>query len=116
MKKIFILAIAFIGLSGVSFAQEKTEKKPERIKLVKNGQSSSVKTNDVKQPVKKELSPAEEISRCEATLKALDQKEAWLRSNPNELEIALENNWFKNANETRATLNARIKELKAELK
>lgn len=106
MKKIFILATLFVGFSTATTAQVKTEKKPERIRLVKGGESG----------VKETISPADEIKRCESNLKALDQKEAWLKKNPEELKKATEDGWFTDAKKTRAILNARIKELKEQTK
>lgn len=44
-------------------------------------------------------------------LNALDKKEAWIRSNPDELKKAQETGWFKNAEKTRAEVRKRIKEL-----
>lgn len=41
-------------------------------------------------------------------LAALDTKEAWIRSNPEELKMANENGWFINANNTRKEVLAKI--------
>ena len=110
MKKI-IIAILAIGFSYTSFSQQadKVDKKPERIKVVKGGESTPVE-------MKKKLTPKRELQNCENTLVALDKKEVVIRNNPAELKLANENGWFTDADKTRATLNKRIKELKLELK
>lgn len=46
-------------------------------------------------------------------LTSLDKKEAWIRSNPEEMKIAQENGWFEKAAKTRAEVRKRIKELES---
>ncbi len=114
MKKI-VLAVLTVGFcfSGFSQEVEKTEQKPERIRLVKGGESKPV-TSTTK--VEKEQTPAQELRSCEAQLIALNKKEEYLRANAEEFKTATEAGWFKDAEKTRATLNKRIAELKLELK
>ncbi|NOQ71415.1 MAG: hypothetical protein GQ574_05415 [Crocinitomix sp.] len=114
MKKI-ILAGLVLGLSFGSFSQEveKTNQKPERIKLVTGGESKSTVTTT---EVKKTQTPAQELESCETQLSALNKKEVYIRGNAEELKLANENGWFKNAEKTRAVLVKRIAELKLELK
>lgn len=52
-----------------------------------------------------------ELQAKKSHLAALDKKEAWIRSNPEELKLAQEQGWFKNAEKTRVELRKRIKEL-----
>ena len=99
MKKIAIVTFVFLGLSFTGFSQEQKETQPERIKLV---------------PVEKETnieSPADEIERLQAHLEALDAKESWIRSNPDEMEKANESGWFEQAAKTRREINIRLTEL-----
>jgi hypothetical protein len=107
MKKIiFLLVMGSVSLYG--FNQE-GEKKAERVKLVKGGESMPSTTE------KTVKTPEQELKSCENQLEALNKKEAYLRSNPAEMKVAEENGWFKDADQTRATLEARIKELKLAL-
>jgi hypothetical protein len=107
MKKIiFLLIMGSASLYG--FSQE-GEKKVERVKLVKGSESA---TANQEKTVK---TPEQELKSCEVQLDALNKKEAYLRSNPAEMKVAEENGWFKDAAITRATLEARIKELKLAL-
>lgn len=107
MKKIiFLLIMSSVSLYG--FNQE-GEKKAERVKLVKGGESMPSTTE------KTVKTPEQELKSCENQLEALNKKEAYLRSNPTEMKVAEENGWFKDAAQTRATLEARIKELKLAL-
>ncbi len=107
MKKIiFLLIIGSVSLNG--FNQE-GEKKTERVKLVKGGESMPSNVE------KTEKTPEQELKNCEIQLAALNKKEAYLRSNPAEMKVAEENGWFKDAAQTRATLETRIKELKLAL-
>ena len=95
-----------VSLHG--FNQE-GEKKAERVKLVKGGESMPSTTE------KTVKTPEQELKSCENQLDALNKKEAYLRSNPAEMKVAEDNGWFKDAAQTRATLEARIKELKLAL-
>jgi hypothetical protein len=107
MKKIvFLLVMGSVSLYG--FNQE-GEKKAERVKLVKGGESMPSATE------KSVKTPEQELKSCENQLEALNKKEAYLLSNPAEMKVAEENGWFKDATQTRAALEARIKELKLAL-
>lgn len=114
MKKIILSAIA-IGFCFISFAQEaeKVDKKPERIKVVKGGESTPYQAE---KSVKKEQTPEKELKNAEYLLEALIKKEAFIRNNPEELKLANENGWFADAEITKAKLEKRIGELKLELK
>lgn len=96
------------SVSLYGFNQE-GEKKAERVKLVKGGESMPSATE------KTAKTPEQELKSCENQLDALNKKEAYLRSNPAEMKVAEDNGWFKDAAQTRATLEARIKELKLAL-
>ena len=96
------------SVSLYGFNQE-GEKKAERVKLVKGGESMPSTTE------KAIKTPEQELKSCENQLDALNKKEAYLRSNPAEMKVAEDNGWFKDAAQTRATLEARIKELKLAL-
>jgi hypothetical protein len=91
-----------MGTSVVAFSQS-DQKKPERIKLVPSGHSTTTT---------KEMSKAEQIKRCEDQISALDAKEAIILEDPEETKIAKETGWFKNAAKQRTELKARIEELK----
>lgn len=106
-----VLAISTTGFSQL--AEKKEDKKVERIKVVKGGESKPVSTEKTTKVV---LSPEEELKSCEAQLDALNKKETYLRSNPEQLKVAEENGWFADAEKTRAVLTKRINELKSELK
>ena len=110
MKKIFVLVFA-ISFSAFGFSQEeeKAEKKPERITIIKGGESKPVENNTT---VKKILSPEEELASCEAQLEAINKKEAYLKNNEESYKTALENGWFKDADKNKAILIKRIKALK----
>lgn len=109
MKKVIFILCATL-MTGSLFGQE-GHPRPERIKIVKGGESIPVKSS-----AKPKLSPAQELESCETQLEALNNKEAYLRSNPAELKLAEENGWFTDAAITRAQLERRIDELKIELK
>ena len=114
MKKILLTGLA-VGFCILSFSQEtvNADKKPTRIKLVKGGESTtSSKTKEIKST----QTPAQELEKCEKNLIALQKKEDYIRSNAEELKLANENGWFKDAEKSRAVLNKRIAELKLELK
>ena len=109
MKK-FIFIICTLFLTGNLFGQE-TQPRPERIKIVKGGESVPVKT-----VAKPKLTPAQELESCQTQLEALNKKEEYIRATPSELKLAEENGWFVDAAMTRAQLEKRIAELKLELK
>lgn len=75
----------------------------------KNNQNQPMKIISVE---KKQVTPEQEIKNCQSQIDALDKKEAWIRSNPEEMKIANETNWFVNADKTRDDLRKRISELK----
>jgi hypothetical protein len=103
MKKVAIIMTILLGTGVSAYSQEKNPKKTEPIKVVKIETNNS-RTGD-------NVSPEQEIININAHLEALDQKEAWIRQNPQETQIATENGWFTQAEETRIQLRARIKEL-----
>lgn len=101
-------------LTAGSYAQTTTTTTTtERIKIVPAGEPAAT---DPKNIVKKVQTPAEELESCETQLDALIKKEAYIRSNPEELKLAEENGWFTDAAITKATLEKRINELKIQLK
>ncbi len=110
MKKIITIGIFAFGFSVAVNAQENKEKQPERIKLVKVENTSQNSTNQ--EPTQKFATPEEEIAWCENQIKALDQKEEWIKNNPEETKIAEENGWFTEAEAQRVSLKARIEKLK----
>ncbi|MGV6860384.1 MAG: hypothetical protein ACWA41_01355 [Putridiphycobacter sp.] len=91
MKKVLILAALVLSVSYSANAQLK---------------NNTVKT----QPVDNRTD-AEKIQAYKDHLKALDTKEEWIRSNPEEMKIAQEQGWFENAARTRKELKAKIAEL-----
>jgi len=109
MKKVIFITCA-IFMTGSLFAQD-GHPRPERIKIVKGGESLPVKS-----VAKPKHSPAQELESCETQLEGLNKKEEYIRSNPAELKLAEENGWFTDAAITRAQLESRIGELKSELK
>lgn len=113
MKSLTLIGFVFFSFVGISQSTEPAEKKTERITLIKGGESSS---NETSKSSHKKLSPTEELAQCENQLIALDKKEAYIRSNPEEMKIATESNWFVNADHARAILRKRLAELKVELK
>ncbi|MDA7803288.1 hypothetical protein N8987_01765 [Crocinitomix sp.] len=112
MKKLLILLILTTGLTGFSQETKATEKKPERMKVVKGGEPEKVQATNTT----KKLSPEEELKSCEAQLEAINKKEAYLNSHPKDLKVAKEHGWFKDAEKNKAILTKRINELKIELK
>lgn len=109
MKKV-IFVVFTLFLAGGVFGQESSTR-PERIKIVKGGESVPVKT-----AAKLKLTPAQELENCQTQLDALTKKEAYIRSNPTELALAEENGWFIDAAIAKAQLEKRIGTLKLELK
>lgn len=97
MKKVIILAALFIGVSYTAEAQLKTS-------TATKVEKTDTRTNQ------------EKIDGYKYHIKALDQKEAWIRSNPEELKIANEQGWFDMANKTRAELKAQIAQLENKTK
>jgi hypothetical protein len=95
MKRLFI-SVLLLGAISVGFSQEKSNvntKNPAEL----NGRLTEGE--------RKELQAKRDL------LKALDKKEAWIKSNPEELKIAEENGWFTQAEKTRVEVRKRIKEL-----
>lgn len=104
MKKIILIS-AVVSISFVGFGQQ-TQNGVSTMRIYKMENSTTPEE-------KKQLSAEEEIQQCKDLLHALDTKEAWIRSNPEELKIAEETGWFEDAAETRAKLQDRIKELES---
>ena len=104
MKRIILAASFLLVIGTTGFGQQN------------NTQVSPMKVYKMESTVapeqKVEMTKEEEIAYCEGVINALDQKEAWIRSNPEELKLATENGWFVNANATREKMGARIIELK----
>lgn len=97
MKKTILVGALILGAAFSGSAQEKkTENQPMKLVPIETSK----------------ISPEEEIKNCQSQIEALDKKEAWIRSNPEELKIANETNWFVNADKTRDDLRKRISELK----
>jgi len=92
MKKVLIIAVLLIGVSQSVNAQLKTNP-TEKTEKVDN------RTDEQK------------ITDYKYHIKALDEKEDWIRSNPDELKIAKEQGWFEFAAKTRKELRAQIAEL-----
>jgi len=95
MKKI-LLSIVLIGSVSIGISQEN---------LKPNNQTQTEINGRLTEAEKQELQSKRGL------LTSLDKKEAWIRSNPEELAIATENGWFTNAEKTRKEIRQRIKEL-----
>lgn len=95
MNKLFI-SLLVIGAVSFSFSQEQVNPQKQNSTEI-NGRLTESERQELK--AKKDL------------LTSLDKKEQWIRSNPDELKIAQENGWFKKAEQTRAEVRKRIKEL-----
>jgi len=87
MNKVIILAAFIFGMSHTVDAQLRT-----------NTNTATVVKEDDKQ----------KLSAYKSHLQALDTKEKWIRSNPEELKMATKNGWFLNADKTRTELLAKI--------
>ena len=97
MKKVILIgALVFTAALSGSAQEKKNENEPKKLVLVESGK----------------ISPEQEIKNCQSQIESLNTKEAWIRANPEELKLAQENNWFTNADKTRAELTIRIAELK----
>jgi len=105
MKQIF-LTVSFLLVVGATSFSQQSSTKVSSMKVYKMESTPSTAQ-------KVEMTKEEEIAYCKGVIEALDQKEAWIRSNPEELKLATENGWFVNADATRASLLARIKELES---
>lgn len=102
-----------MGFAGTAVAQQQTqEKQPERVKLIRSSESKPVQEKSETTTTKKVKTPAEELKACEATLEAINKKEAWIKENPEELKKAKAAGWFEDAAKTRESLTKRIEELK----
>jgi hypothetical protein len=102
MKQIILTTSLFLVMGTAGFAQE------QKVSTMK------IYRVEAKTPEQKtELTKEEELKKCYDLLEALDVKEAWIRSNPEELKIATESGWFEDAEKTRAELHAKIKELES---
>jgi len=89
MKKVIIIAALILGVSYTAGAQ----------------QQSNPTT-----PVEKvdNRTDEEKLLAYRSHLEALDTKEEWIRSNPEETQIANEQGWFVKAAKTRKELKASI--------
>ena len=103
MKKLSLLSIFLFTVASVGLSQEKKTEKPARITIVK--------VEDTK-PKEKTVSVEDQIKSLNNQLLALDKKEAWIRENPEELLIAVDQGWFENAEKTRVAIQKELKELK----
>jgi predicted metal-dependent hydrolase len=88
MNKIIILAAFILGMSHTVDAQLRTN----------SNTTTTVVSEDDKQS----------LTSLKSLLAALDTKEAWIRSNPEELKIANEQGWFTKAEATRKDVLAKI--------
>lgn len=102
MKQLIFTVSLFLATGLAGFAQEQ---KVSTMKIYR----METKTAEQKAEVSKE----EELKKCYSLLEALDAKEAFIRSNPDELKAANESGWFTTAEATRAELRAKIKELES---
>lgn len=102
MKQVILTTSLFLALGVSGFAQEQ---KVSTMKIYR------METQTAEQ--KAEVSKEEELKKCYDLLEALDAKEAYIRSNPDELKAANESGWFINAEATRSELRAKIKELES---
>lgn len=117
MKKFILTGLVLAGFTVSGSAQENNGQKPERIKLYKvESPTTTGSTTQSNQNGQKFASAEEEIQYCKGHIEALDKKEEWIRQNPEEHKIALENGWYENAEKQRTELRARIAELEKELK
>jgi hypothetical protein len=96
MKKV-ILLLAFIA--GVAYTADAQLKKT----------STPVEKVDNR-------SDEDQIRIYKSHLRALDKKEEYLKSNPDELKIANEEGWFLKAAETRKDLLTKIAKLEKKIK
>jgi hypothetical protein len=104
MMKKSIFTLTFLTVVGISGFAQPTETTVSPMRIYRMEKTTA--------PVEKtELTKEQEIKQCKDHLDALDTKEAWLRSNPEELKKAEEAGWFEDAKATREKLLARIKEL-----
>ena len=108
MKKLLLICIGTLLIASTVLAQEKVDKKPERIKLVKDKSEAPSKEESKETVVSKE----DKIQSLNNLLIALDKKEAWIRNNPEELEVAIETGWFEATEKTRISIAKELKELK----
>ena len=101
MKKITLIVVMLVSTTFSGFSQD-NENKPERIKLVPSGHTTTTVA----------LSKAEQIQKCENHLAALAAKEAIILADPEQTKIAKESGWFDNAAKQRVELKAKLQELK----
>lgn len=88
MNKIIILAAFLLGMSNTVEAQLRTN----------SNTTTTAVTEDDKQ----------KLISYKSLLEALDTKEAWIRSNPEELKIANEQGWFTKTEATRKDILEKI--------
>ena len=92
MKKIIFIAAFIVGVSYTAEAQPQ-----------KNPTTTVEKVDN--------RSDEEKLLAYKSHLDALDTKEEWIRSNPEETKIANEQGWFVKAAQTRKELKAQIAEI-----
>ena len=92
MKKVIIIAAFIVGVSYTAEAQGQTNP-TTTVEKVDN------RTDE------------EKLLAYRTHLEALDTKEEWIRSNPEETKIANEQGWFVKAAQTRKELKAQIAEI-----
>lgn len=92
MKKVIIIAAFIVGVSHTAEAQQHTNP-TTTVEKVDN------RTDE------------EKLLAYRSHLDALDTKEEWIRSNPEETKIANEQGWFVKAAQTRKELKAKIAEI-----
>jgi len=92
MKKVLILVALVLSVSYNANAQQR--------------QTSPIKTQQVDN-----RTDAEKLAGYKYQLKAYDDKEAWIRSNPEEMKIAEEQGWFEAVEKMRKELKAKIAEI-----
>jgi len=89
MNKAIILAAFIFGMAHTSEAQLRTNS---------NTSTSKVVSQD----------DQKKLQAYKSHLQALDTKEAWIRSNPEELALANRNGWFIDADKTRKEIKNAI--------
>ena len=109
MKK-YTLIIALLLFATTAVAQQK------------NNKSKRITENDLHKIEKKETTSQKEvkssnfntwtIEECKNYLDALDQKEAKIKADPDQMAIAKKEGWFVEAEKNRKQVKARIEELK----
>jgi len=97
MKKVILTSLLF-SFALVGFSQVEN---PKRMTMYKVEKKQTVNTQ----------SNEELIKNYQSQIEAINQKEEWLKSNPEENAKAIENGWYTDADKTRQDLRNKIKEL-----